>query len=122
MRERPDFLDVVLAAKRIENILRKGEAGEFSAALLQEPAEIALHEQAGELVASLDAAEEQADPVAALETLTDVWAELSGGSPHRAAAQQALELLAVIPPDERTRALHARLTAGFERLPDPEPR
>ena len=62
------------------------------------------------------------DPVAALETLLDVWSGISRGSPHRAAAQQALELLAVMPPDERTRALHARLTAGIERLLDPERR
>jgi spermidine synthase len=58
------------------------------------------------------------DPVAALETLLDVEGGVSRGSPHRDAVQQALGLLAAILPDERTRVLHARLTASFERILD----
>jgi glycyl-tRNA synthetase beta chain len=46
IREEPDFLSVVLAAKRIANIVKQAPEEELAVDLLREPAELALHRAA----------------------------------------------------------------------------
>ena len=57
IRGEADFLDAVLAAKRIANILRGAEGHELDRKRLQEPAEIALAEAASRLESTLDQTE-----------------------------------------------------------------
>ena len=61
MRDEPGFLDVVLAAKRIANIVKGAEAHTFDPDLLEEPAERALQEAAVELEEDLRVAAEAGD-------------------------------------------------------------
>ena len=61
VREEPDFLSVVLAAKRISNILRETSDQDLVEARLKEPAEQDLHRAAEALREDIDQAERQAD-------------------------------------------------------------
>jgi glycyl-tRNA synthetase beta chain len=70
-RETPGFLDVVLAAKRIENILRQAEPGDLSREGLVEPAEKRLFSSWEELSADLASAEERRDYVACFSRIAD---------------------------------------------------
>ncbi len=60
-REEPAFLSVVLAAKRIANIVKDSPERSFDESLLAEPAEIALHKAFGSLKSGLEEAESRAD-------------------------------------------------------------
>lgn len=61
VREESDFLSVVLAAKRIANILREAPDEDLVEARLKEPAERDLHGAANALRNDIDRAEKQAD-------------------------------------------------------------
>jgi glycyl-tRNA synthetase beta chain len=56
VRDEPQFLAVVLAAKRIDNIVKEAEPGEPDAALFDEPAERDLHEAFRTLAADVEEA------------------------------------------------------------------
>ncbi len=60
-RRRPGFLDVVLAAKRIANILREQPRAELDEMLLREAGERRLHEAGGELDTEIVAAAQERD-------------------------------------------------------------
>ncbi len=61
VREEPEFLSVVLAAKRISNILREASDEDFEEARLKEPAEQDLHKKAEALRNDIDRAETRGD-------------------------------------------------------------
>ncbi len=61
VREEPDFLSVVLAAKRIANILKEAPDHDLEDAVLKEPAEQDLHSAAEALRADIDRAEKRGD-------------------------------------------------------------
>ncbi|MGB5391159.1 MAG: glycine--tRNA ligase subunit beta [Thermoanaerobaculia bacterium] len=61
VREESDFLSVVLAAKRIANILREAPDEDLVEARLKEPAERDLHGAANNLRKNIDRGEKQAD-------------------------------------------------------------
>jgi glycyl-tRNA synthetase beta chain len=72
VRESAGFLDVVLAAKRITNILRQsGKCGEVREDRLVEPAERRLFESSCELASDLRSAEAQLDYVAGFSRISD---------------------------------------------------
>ncbi len=60
-REQPAFLSVVLAAKRIANIVKDSPERSFDESLLAEPAEIALHKAFRTLRSGIEEAESRAD-------------------------------------------------------------
>ncbi len=71
-RESPGFLDVVLAAKRIANILREHEEeAEVRQDRLVEPAEQRLFESSRQLRSALEDAEERGDYVAGFSRIAD---------------------------------------------------
>ena len=61
VRDEPDFLSVVLSAKRIANIVREAPEEELDESTLEESAEQALHAAAEALRKELDQAERQGD-------------------------------------------------------------
>jgi glycyl-tRNA synthetase beta chain len=71
IRETPGFLDVVLAAKRIANILRQAEIGDFRENALVEPAEKQLFSSSRELEADLNEAEQRGDYVAGFSRIAE---------------------------------------------------
>jgi glycyl-tRNA synthetase beta chain len=70
-RETPGFLDVVLAAKRIENILRQADPGIPGEARLVEPAEKKLFASWQQLSSDLASAEQRRDYVACFASIAD---------------------------------------------------
>ncbi|HSL83988.1 MAG TPA: glycine--tRNA ligase subunit beta, partial [Thermoanaerobaculia bacterium] len=76
VRDEPAFLSVVLAAKRIANILRSAEGEEVPAApdpaLFEDEAEGELHRSAGELAADVEGAAERRDYEGALRRIADL--------------------------------------------------
>ena len=69
VRERPDFLAVVLAAKRIANIITDHEEYPLEAEALVEPAEKDLHRAYGELRGGIDEAAVAGDYAGGLEKI-----------------------------------------------------
>lgn len=82
VRDEPAFLSVVLAAKRIANILRAAEGEEVpeapDPALFEDEAEGDLHRAAGELAADVEEAAERRDYEGALRRIADLAEVLEG--------------------------------------------
>ena len=72
VREEADFLSVVLAAKRIANIVKDTSEQEFDAEMLREPAEIALHEAATALRQKIEVAEDRGDHESSLRSISEL--------------------------------------------------
>jgi glycyl-tRNA synthetase beta chain len=72
VREEADFLSVVLAAKRIANIVKDTAEHEFEVGLLRDPAEIALHDAAEALRAKIETAEADADHESSLRNIAEL--------------------------------------------------
>ncbi len=72
VREEADFLSVVLAAKRIANIVKDTPEQEFDANLLCESAEIDLHKSAEALRAKIEKAEAEGDHESSLRHIAEL--------------------------------------------------
>jgi len=72
LREESDFLSLVLAAKRIANIVKDTPEHDLDADLLREGAEIELHRAADNLRSAIDRAEAEADHETALRSIAEL--------------------------------------------------
>jgi glycyl-tRNA synthetase beta chain len=104
-REEPGFRSVVLAAKRIENILREERGGQLDGELLREPAERALH-------AAHQAFERKAEAVAETRDYRGLFAAVEELAP---VLDRFFVEIMVMDPDPRLRANRLALLGALRR-------